>query len=552
MKSQVFPSRSWRLFLLIALLLMSANSVVLAQTTTFTYQGRLTDVGTPANGNYDLQFALFDSASSGGQIGSNQTLPNVSVSNGIFTVALDFGANAFTGANRYLEISARLANNGPFTLLSPRQQISSTPYAIRTLNATTADTAMNATQLGGLAASQYVQTNDSRLSDPRHPTPGDSNYIQNTSAPQASSNFNVSGNGTAGGTLSGNAVNATTQYNIGGNRVLSVTGQDNTFAGFNAGQHIETETFLTGFGNSFFGRFAGFANEASNNSFFGAKAGEFNTSGGQNSFFGNTAGVGNTTGEQNSFFGYGAGNVNTKGDLNAFFGLYAGNANDGSNNSFFGSNAGNSNTTGDYNTVIGQNADVGSGNLNHATAIGAGAIVNTSNTIVLGRADGSDFVKVPGFLTIPNLAAAGTTQLCLNSFFRVGACSSSLRYKTNLAAYRSGLSVINRLRPISFTWKEGGMRDLGFGAEDVEQIDPLLVTYNKEGQVEGVKYDRINVVLVNAIREQQDQIERQQAEVRQQQNQIEALRTANVALNARLRGIEKVLRKSAGASRRRR
>jgi len=47
-----------------------------------------------------------------------------------------------------------------------------------------------------------------------------------------------------------------------------------------------------------------------------------------------------------------------------------------------------------------------------------------------------------------------------------------------------------------------GKRDLGFGAEDVQKIEPLLVTLNTQGQVEGVKYDRITVVLVNAIKEQ--------------------------------------------------
>jgi len=94
-----------------------------------------------------------------------------------------------------------------------------------------------------------------------------------------------------------------------------------------------------------------------------------------------------------------------------------------------------------------------------------------------------------------------------------------LRYKTNLAAYRSGLSVINRLRPISFTWKDGGLRDLGFGAEDVEKVEPLLVTYNKQGQVEGVKYDRLNVVLVNAIKEQQEQIKRQQQQLDEERKQ---------------------------------
>jgi hypothetical protein len=125
--------------LMVALVLMSGAELIFAQTTSFTYQGRLTDGGTPANGSYDLQFALWDSLSGGTQIGSTQTVSGVSVSAGIFTVTLDFAANAFPGANRFLEIGARPAGGGSFTLLTPRQQITSTPYAVRSLGSTSAD-----------------------------------------------------------------------------------------------------------------------------------------------------------------------------------------------------------------------------------------------------------------------------------------------------------------------------------------------------------------------------------------------------------------------------
>src|SRR5437870_11827414 len=100
-----------------------------AQTTTFTYQGRLTDGGTSANGNYDLQFTLWDSASAGSQIASTQTLPAVQVSGGVFTGTLDFGAKAFPGATRFLEISAHHLSDPSYTTLSPRQPITCTPYA---------------------------------------------------------------------------------------------------------------------------------------------------------------------------------------------------------------------------------------------------------------------------------------------------------------------------------------------------------------------------------------------------------------------------------------
>ncbi len=130
--------------LLLPLMLLLSSGLAFAQTSTFTYQGRLLDGGMPANGNYDLQFALWDNAAAGTQIGSTQTVNSVSVSGGIFTVTLDFGANAFPGANRFLEISVRPAGGGSFTTLSPRQQISSTPYAVRSLGSTSADTLSSA------------------------------------------------------------------------------------------------------------------------------------------------------------------------------------------------------------------------------------------------------------------------------------------------------------------------------------------------------------------------------------------------------------------------
>ena len=66
-------------------LLMCLLVTASAQTSSFTYQGRLADSSTPVNGNYDLQFALWNSLSGGGQIGSTQTLNAVPVNNGVFT-----------------------------------------------------------------------------------------------------------------------------------------------------------------------------------------------------------------------------------------------------------------------------------------------------------------------------------------------------------------------------------------------------------------------------------------------------------------------------------
>jgi hypothetical protein len=158
-----------------------------AQTTAFTYQGKLNNNGAEANGIFEIQFTLFDAAADGTQIGVIVTDPSVTVMNGIFATTLDFGAAAFDGSARFLEIGVRPAGDkNPFTTLIPRSAVNSTPYSVRSTNATTAD---NSNQLGGVAASEYVTTT----------TVGNS-FIKNDTTLQTA-NFNINGNGFVGGNL---------------------------------------------------------------------------------------------------------------------------------------------------------------------------------------------------------------------------------------------------------------------------------------------------------------------------------------------------------------
>jgi len=106
---------------------------VTALATSFTYQGRLTDGGSPANGVYDLRFILYDAETGGAQIGSTAAKEDVTVTNGLFTTELDFGDTAFQGDARWLEISVRPGSgsgSSGYTVLSPRQPVSPTPYAL--------------------------------------------------------------------------------------------------------------------------------------------------------------------------------------------------------------------------------------------------------------------------------------------------------------------------------------------------------------------------------------------------------------------------------------
>ena len=253
-----------------------------------------------------MQFKLFDTAApgTGRQLGPTVTNSSVPVTAGNFTMELDFGAGAFSGPLRFLEIGVRPTGSpDPYTLLSPRQAVTSTPYSVRSLNSSVADVLSSAcvgcvtsTQVGSVSGSSVTGT------IPVGSVPaGSSNYVQNTTSPQASTNFNIDGNGTAGGTLSANVVNATSQYNIGGSRAFTVSSfSQNVSAGVNAGA-------ANGIGgsNSFFGHGAGALNvSGASNSFFGRDAGNANTAS-NNSFFGSESGFGNTSGTRNSSFGRG-------------------------------------------------------------------------------------------------------------------------------------------------------------------------------------------------------------------------------------------------------
>ncbi|HEY3242568.1 MAG TPA: hypothetical protein VGM03_04375 [Phycisphaerae bacterium] len=122
--------------------------------TAFTYQGRLQGNGNPANGLHDLRFRLYDASVGGAQVGSTVCLDNVSVSNGLFTVLLDFGAQ-FAGQQRFLEVDVRAdtgldcSNLTGFVILTPRQALTAAPNALF---------ALNADRLDGLDSTAFLQS----------------------------------------------------------------------------------------------------------------------------------------------------------------------------------------------------------------------------------------------------------------------------------------------------------------------------------------------------------------------------------------------------------
>ena len=116
--------RSAAVLLLLSALNLSFTTAC-AQGTAFTYQGRLNNGASPANGSFDLTFALFDTNTAGTQQGVTLTNTATAVSNGLFLVTLDF-SNQFPGAARWLEIGVRTNGPAAFATLTPRQDRKST------------------------------------------------------------------------------------------------------------------------------------------------------------------------------------------------------------------------------------------------------------------------------------------------------------------------------------------------------------------------------------------------------------------------------------------
>jgi hypothetical protein len=119
---------------------------VFAQGTAFTYQGQLISSNSVANGKYDLTFKLWNASSGGSQVGSTITASGTVISNGLFTEILDFGT-VFNGTTYWLELGVRTNGAASFTTLSPRQELTPTPYAITAENV---DGLVPAGQLTGL------------------------------------------------------------------------------------------------------------------------------------------------------------------------------------------------------------------------------------------------------------------------------------------------------------------------------------------------------------------------------------------------------------------
>lgn len=148
------PSKPKSWFALGTAALVIAGGLIQAapSVTGFSYQGRLAERGMPAEGIYDVRFALYDAATAGSQVGTAMTNAAVPVTEGLFATTLDFGAGVFNGQARWLEIAVRTNGGGAFVPLTPRQALQPAPESMYAGSAGTANSATTALTANSVAA----------------------------------------------------------------------------------------------------------------------------------------------------------------------------------------------------------------------------------------------------------------------------------------------------------------------------------------------------------------------------------------------------------------
>ncbi|MFN8208821.1 MAG: tail fiber domain-containing protein [Bacteroidales bacterium] len=313
----------------------------------------------------------------------------------------------------------------------------------------------------------------------------------------------------------------------------NIDGSGNVFLGVSAGYKN-----TSGFANNFFGDNAGYSNtEGTNNTFIGSSAGYSNeltsghifigvqagyahTTGWQNIYIGNQSARNLVNGANNVVFGTLAGSEKTAGDVNVLIGAYAGqNGGTGSNNVYLGPHAGR-NATGSFNVFIGSSAgydEAGSGKLYIANSE-AGA------PLVFG-----DFTA--GQLVINGIASDNTSS---RNLFVNGSAGgkygwfndSDARLKTNIETVPDAIKKVMRLRGVNFTWlnPDAGMegKQLGFIAQEVFPVLPEVVQLNNDHYT--MEYAAISALLVEAVKEQQQQIALQASKIAAQEVEIARLK----------------------------
>lgn len=312
----------------------------------------------------------------------------------------------------------------------------------------------------------------------------------------------------------------------------------------------------SGWGNSAFGTATLFSNStgthnaaAGSYALFSNTTGNANTTVGQVSMYLNTSGTGNaalgqkalyrnTTASYNTAAGLKSAYSNQVGAYNVALGSMALYANtSGFGNTAVGYYAGHVPVTGNYNTYVGYNVPGISTTDNYVTQIGvfsqpAGGPAYTPTTYIAGI----------------STAVITGAQVVVNANGQLGVLASAERYKTDIAALGATSAKLAELRPVSFHLKSepDGAIQYGLIAEEVNRVYPELVIHDKEGNIQGVRYDELAPMLLNEMQAETARIaalEQQNAAMKQQLAELSELKAELSAALLQLKASQSIIAK---------
>ena len=287
-----------------------------------------------------------------------------------------------------------------------------------------------------------------------------------------------------------------------------------------------------------------------NNTAIGNTALYSNTGGYKNTATGHNSLLTNTTGNWNTATGAGSLKFNTTGTYNTANGQGALNSNTtGLGNTANGAGALYHNTTGRLNIGLGgaagQNLTTGSNNID----ISNPGVATEANTIRIGTVGNQTNTFIAG---ISGVTVAGGVGVIIDTNGHLGTTTSSARFKDQIKPMDKASEAILALKPVTFHYKAEidpkGIPQFGLVAEEVEKVNPDLVTRDDQGKVYSVRYEAVNAMLLNEFLKEHRKVEQQEATITQvksttakqeatiaeQQKQIEALTTGLQKVSAQV------------------
>jgi hypothetical protein len=280
--------------------------------------------------------------------------------------------------------------------------------------------------------------------------------------------------------------------------------------------------------------------------------GDGNTALGYYIFAGIDTGSGNTvTGGEALFDGFNGASSNTANGAFSLLGPTTANANTAVGAWVLANNDANNNTGIGYTAIL-----LGDGVNNIAIGANAGAALNappdTNNDNIdignEGTSSDTDTIRIGTSGTQTSFFVAGVggvttgednaVPVVVDSNGQLGTVSSSRRFKTDIQDMGDASRELMRLRPVTFRYKKpfsDGSTPMQYGliAEEVAEVYPDLVAHSADGQIETVKYQVLDSMLLNEVQRQQAEIEAQKNQMQDLQNQINELKRLVDSLSER-------------------